>query len=469
MQVGEEKKKYRPKDVTMRVTDFIPKFIAECKLFKEHCSRVRQQFAAMRFLKQILPEDHLVIQMDFSENYTCRSFEEVQSGYWGAEGVTLHPCVVYYTEGKELRHKCYVIVSDELSHGAATIFAILKSLHSILRTLVPTYNFVHYYTDSPTSQYRNKSIFQIVAKHSSLFASSAAWNYFEAGHGKGPCDGVGGTIKRLADDAIKRESAVIQDPSDFYAWTQSLVTSEMDFIFVSKTDCTNASEVLDKLCKTVRPVRGTMKLHAVYGQGEGIIQAAPTSCYCERCFDPSTGTMHCHCDLWETRRIESVKHVSQESANTTSQPISTDPSQPLATLPATDSAGSSYPLPSTTPNSAAISDVETVSSGSCKLYPIPAPVHPTAFLGKWVVVLYDGKPYPGLVQAVDEDDLEVKAMSRIGRNRFFWPMFEDVVWYANTDIIAIIDEPSPVTQSRSRHFQVEPSQWAHIMKALGLN
>ena len=46
----------------------------------------------------------------------------------------------------------------------------------------------------------------------------AAWNYFEAGHGKGPCDGVGGTVKRLADDAIKQNKVVIQDASDFFIW-----------------------------------------------------------------------------------------------------------------------------------------------------------------------------------------------------------------------------------------------------------
>lgn len=28
------------------------------------------------------------------------------------------------------------------------------------------------------------------------------WNYTEAGHGKGPADGVGGAIKRTADDLV---------------------------------------------------------------------------------------------------------------------------------------------------------------------------------------------------------------------------------------------------------------------------
>ena len=49
-----------------------------------------------------------------------------------------------------------------------------------------------YDTGSPTSQYRNKQIFSILANHDRLFPDvKAFWLYFEAGHGKNPCDGVG--------------------------------------------------------------------------------------------------------------------------------------------------------------------------------------------------------------------------------------------------------------------------------------
>lgn len=31
-----------------------------------------------------------------------------------------------------------------------------------------------------------------------------------------------------------------------------------------------------------------------------------------------------------------------------------------------------------------------------------------AMVGRYVVVLYDKKPFPGVIQAADEDDIEVK-------------------------------------------------------------
>ena len=44
-----------------------------------------------------------------------------------------------------------------------------------------------------------------------------SWHYFECGHGKGPCDGVGGATKR-SDNAIKQGKVVIQDADEFYKW-----------------------------------------------------------------------------------------------------------------------------------------------------------------------------------------------------------------------------------------------------------
>jgi hypothetical protein len=54
-------------------------------------------------------------------------------------------------------------------------------------------------------QYRNKYIhvFDAVANHFDTFGCHVRWNYFDSGHGKGPCDGLGGTSKRIADEASR--------------------------------------------------------------------------------------------------------------------------------------------------------------------------------------------------------------------------------------------------------------------------
>ncbi|KAJ8048415.1 hypothetical protein HOLleu_00724 [Holothuria leucospilota] len=195
--------------------------------------------------------------MDFAENYTCVPLEEVQSGYWNQEGVTLHPMVMYYRdENQTLKHHSFVAVSDDKNHNATTIFSIVKDLVPRLVKIVPSLKRVHYWTDSPTAQYRNKTIFSLVSDHHELFNGIfASWNFFEAGHGKGPCDGIGGTVKRLADEAVKREAAVIQDANDFYAWaSQEREASDIEYVFVSKDDCAANAQEITKRWPSVKAI-----------------------------------------------------------------------------------------------------------------------------------------------------------------------------------------------------------------------
>ena len=89
-------KKFKLLNRSLKVKDFIPLFFDEVAAFRQHCTRAENQYREMRNLKMNLPLGHIIVQMDFAENFSCRTFEDVQSAYWGAVGVTIHPCVVYY-------------------------------------------------------------------------------------------------------------------------------------------------------------------------------------------------------------------------------------------------------------------------------------------------------------------------------------------------------------------------------------
>ena len=56
-----------------------------------------------------------------------------------------------------------------------------------------------------------------------MFGFTATWNYFEAGHGKGPCDGGGGTTKHLAERTVNSGQQVKQYVEDFYNWLYSVL------------------------------------------------------------------------------------------------------------------------------------------------------------------------------------------------------------------------------------------------------
>lgn len=265
-------------------TDFIEHFIKQFDLFKAHVDRMKTQYKEIRRLKEKLPMHHHVIHMDFAENYACRGLDEVQSAYWSQTQVTLHPTVIYSSNGEEpAQHSSYVYVSDDLNHNANTVITFVKDLIEKVKEIDPDVKAIHYWTDGPTSQYRNKTVFYLIANHKESFGIDAYWNFFEAGHGKGPCDGIGGVTKRSADIAMKSGRCSIQDASDFYAWSQSDACNlkSISFTYIDKAVCEENSVEISTW--PAKPVKGTMKVHAVIGRGNSKLLVRDTSCYCEKC------------------------------------------------------------------------------------------------------------------------------------------------------------------------------------------
>lgn len=191
--------------------------------------------------------------------------------------VTLHPAVTYFrSEDGKVSHKSSVFVSDELGHNSATVYTFLKELLPHLKVMLPNLKHVRYYTDSPTLQYRNKTIFYLLSRHKELFGVTVSWNYFEAGHGKGPCDRVGGSVNRMADEAVRQQKVTLQDASDFFAWMQQYQSaSSVAFTFVSKEACNTAQSEMERFGE-IKPVQGTTSLHAVSAISPGKIIARET-------------------------------------------------------------------------------------------------------------------------------------------------------------------------------------------------
>jgi len=70
-----------------------------------------------------------------------------------------------------------------MRHTTSTVFAFVKEFIPHLKVILPNIKHIHYYTDSPTSQYRKETIFYLLSRHKDLFDVTTFWNYFDsAGH-----------------------------------------------------------------------------------------------------------------------------------------------------------------------------------------------------------------------------------------------------------------------------------------------
>ncbi|KAJ2949449.1 hypothetical protein O0L34_g15365 [Tuta absoluta] len=95
-------------------------------------------------------------------------------------------------------------ISECLRHDAPAVWAHILPLIEKAITLNPFLDTIHFMSDSPTSQYRNKCVFFFISQLKNDFEQlkTITWNYSEVGHGKGAPDGVGAVIKRTVDRMV---------------------------------------------------------------------------------------------------------------------------------------------------------------------------------------------------------------------------------------------------------------------------
>ena len=340
--------------------------------------------------------------------------------------------VVYYRENNELKHKNFVFVIDDLGHNIGVVYAIMKRLvPEISNAINCDLKKIHYWTDGPTSQYRNKTAFYLVATHNDLFGVDAEWNYFEAGHGKGPCDGIGGTAKRMADLSIKQEKVKIQDASDFHTWGKYHHKSAT-YVFVTGQECSTARGELDEVNKTLIPDKGTLQIHNVSSTSKDTVCTRITSCYCSACLG---GELHSDFSVSKIRKCTQAPTTKQ---NTNEEPVNQNDN--VEATPVEESPGESMAFDQ----------------------------------NDWVVALYDNKWYPGNILEVDEDDQSclisfLRRTTGMGRvnPQFQWPSPLDKVWVDFSEIFLKINEPQPVGRSR-RFYELQKFELTNVNEKMKL-
>lgn len=252
------------------------------KLFK-HEMNIVHQYTTIKSLKESLTEKDAIIHMDFSENYTTKCNQEIQSYHFGGSRtqISLHTVVVY-TKDKTTSH---CTVSLNLAHSPGAIWAHLEP---VLLTLPSTVENLHFLSDGPVTQYRNKTMFYLLGCRIEEFyplAVKYTWNFHEAGHGKGAPDGVGATCKRSADQLI----AHIGD-----------ITNLHDFVGVLREKCPGIKisiiedadiERVNKMIKEnedkQKAFKGTLLVHQVRGNIfiPNKLEMKSLSCFCDDACD----------------------------------------------------------------------------------------------------------------------------------------------------------------------------------------
>ena len=139
-----------------------------------------------------------LIHIGFAENYIAKLTNVAQSAHFGASRrqKTLH-AGMYYVEANSIPHT-FCSVYDSLQHGPAVMWTHLQPVLSEILSS----SHVHFFSDGPSAQYRQKLNFIFANVIQYLVQKTAIWNFFESGQGKGIPDGIGAAVKKADDRTV---------------------------------------------------------------------------------------------------------------------------------------------------------------------------------------------------------------------------------------------------------------------------
>ena len=265
--------------VSQSTEEFIETFHASLQILKKHDFIAKEQSKFFSDKKSSLKAGEVLVIADFSENYSFILQDAAQGFHWNNAQATLHPFVCYYRNDKELEHINCVVISDCLKHGTVAVHLFQRKLIKLLKeNLDFDIQKLIYFSDGAVTQYKNFKNFINLCNHKSEFGIDAEWHFFATSHGKGPCDGLGGTIKRLAAKASLQRpyNEQIMTPRQLFVYARENI-SGINILYSSTDEWTNEAEILENRFDNASTIIGTQKLHSFIPLSQGKMEVKTVS------------------------------------------------------------------------------------------------------------------------------------------------------------------------------------------------
>ena len=178
--------------------DFVDCLCEKLEALRPHSFIAKQQAAFFSSCKTSLKVGEILMNADFSENYSFVLQDASQGFHWNNTQATIHPFIAYYLESDEVHQLSYVVISDCLHHDVIAVYTFIKRFIDFLRKFFPIHtqpSKILYFSDGSAPQYKNHKNFLNLCLHQADFGLSAEWHFSATSHGKGACDGLEGSLK----------------------------------------------------------------------------------------------------------------------------------------------------------------------------------------------------------------------------------------------------------------------------------
>ena len=205
-------------------------------IFLHHAFINRQQRKYIETIhEQLSADDYVVVQIDFAGNYKFVRQREPQGDHWNTDQATLS--TIHFKIGTE--HRCMIIISDYMNHDSEFVWLAQENIVDFLKKRYPRVKKINYaryagakvlfYTiifnflssNGAANHFKNNYTIVNLLYHKKDFDIDAVWTFSATAHGKGPCDGIGATVKATATRATLQgqPNTNFQTALDFWSFT----------------------------------------------------------------------------------------------------------------------------------------------------------------------------------------------------------------------------------------------------------
>ena len=242
--------------------------------FLKHVYIKREQAKYFESKIENLQEDEAVVQVDFSENYTCKHQDEIQTAHWSQEQVTIFPVAIWTISDEQNQKTCssHVFVTDDRSHDKKAVAVFMdRVFRSLVSDKSSKVKRVHVFSDGPSSQFKNK--YMVNFYHQLRKNVKFTWNFFATSHGKGVVDGIGGTVKRVVWRAVSSRRVPVVADAQSFAQVASKLCKAVKVSFISSEELNRSADLLDlSTCfNEAAAIPGISKYHCIEPLENGLV------------------------------------------------------------------------------------------------------------------------------------------------------------------------------------------------------
>lgn len=259
--------------LTKCADEFAAEFCDQAKTLLRHSFIAKKQSEYMKYLKNSLKIGEALVMCDFAENYSFVVQNAAPGFHWNNSQATFYPVVVYYKARDAVEHKSMVIISDCLHHDSIAVHVFSCRIINFIKSFIDNPSKIYYCSNGAPQQFQNYKNFVNVYNHERDFGIPAEWHFCATAHGKGPCDGLGGTVKRLAARASLQlpMDQQITTPKELFQWADLNIPGTA-IRYTGVGDYNNARNLLQARFENVRSIPRTQKHHCVIPAVNGTVK-----------------------------------------------------------------------------------------------------------------------------------------------------------------------------------------------------